>query len=61
MCKTHSIKKKPRDIILELSKANVKKKTLKEVKKSNPICTEEQKSENSMLITRNSANDETLQ
>ena len=61
MCKTHSMKKTPRDIILQLSKANVKKKILKEVKKSNPICTEEQKSENSTLITRNSANDKTLE
>lgn len=61
MCKIHSMKKTPRDIILELSKANAKKKTLKEVKKINPICTEEQKSENSMLITRNRANDKTLE
>lgn len=54
------MKKTPRNIIMELSKDNVKKKTLKEVNKSNPICTEEQKSESSALVTENRANEKTL-
>lgn len=53
------MKKPPRNIIMELSKANAKKKTLKEVKKVNPICTEEQKLGNSALVTENRANDKT--